>query len=125
MIFPTIDYDELVDAMFHMIRQNPAGSAAVLIRIVEVLTAVIGYERDPGRMAVLRRHADLVLASYFVILRGSTFTIGDRISMGGVRGDVLRLGFIQTTIVEMGQLSTAQGGDSAMWVVRQARPAPR
>ena len=61
LIFPAIDYDGLVDAMFHMIRQNAAGSAAVLIRIVEVLTAVIGYERDPRRMAVLRRHADLVL----------------------------------------------------------------
>jgi len=27
------------------------------------------------------------LAGYFVILRGSTFTVGDRIVMGGVRGD--------------------------------------
>ena len=42
------------------------------------------------------------IAGYFVILRGSTFTVGDRISMGGVRGDVMRLGFIQTTIMEMG-----------------------
>ena len=30
-------------------------------------------------------------AGYFVILRGATFTVGDRISMGGVRGDVLQL----------------------------------
>ena len=29
------------------------------------------------------------IAGYFVILRGNTFTIGDRISMGGVRGDVM------------------------------------
>ena len=41
------------------------------------------------------------IAGYFVILRGDTFNVGDRISMGGVRGDVLRLGFIQTTIMEM------------------------
>lgn len=34
------------------------------------------------------------LAGYFVVLRGSTFTVRDRISMGGVRGDVLRLGSI-------------------------------
>ncbi|MEO8836867.1 MAG: hypothetical protein ABI364_09020, partial [Caldimonas sp.] len=32
------------------------------------------------------------IAGYFVVLRGNTFTIGDRISMGGVRGDVMRLG---------------------------------
>ena len=56
------------------------------------------------------------IASYFVILRGSTFTVGDRISMGGVRGDVMRLGFIQTTIMEMGQPPSVQGADPAMWV---------
>ncbi|MEP6701926.1 MAG: mechanosensitive ion channel family protein, partial [Betaproteobacteria bacterium] len=42
--------------------------------------------------------------------------IGDRISMGGVRGDVLRLGFIQTTIMEMGQPPSVQAADPAMWV---------
>lgn len=56
------------------------------------------------------------LAGYFVILRGATFTVGDRISMGGVRGDVMRLGFIQTTIMEMGQPPAVQGADPAMWV---------
>ena len=56
------------------------------------------------------------IASYFVILRGNTFTVGDRISMGGVRGDVMRLGFIQTTIMEMGQPPSVQGADPAMWV---------
>ena len=56
------------------------------------------------------------IAGYFVVLRGSTFTVGDRISMGGVRGDVLRLGFIQTTIMEMGQPPSVQSADPAMWV---------
>ena len=28
-------------------------------------------------------------AGYFVILRGKTFNVGDRIVMGGVRGDVI------------------------------------
>lgn len=53
------------------------------------------------------------VAGYFVILRGNTFTVGDRITMGGVRGDVVALGFIQTTIMEMGQIANA---DPAMWV---------
>jgi len=61
LIVPTVDYGGLVDAMFHMIRQNAAGSAAVLIRMLEVLTAVAGLERLPERLDVLRRHADLVL----------------------------------------------------------------
>ena len=56
------------------------------------------------------------IAGYFVILRGATFTVGDRISMGGVRGDVLQLGFIQTTIMEMGQPISVQAADPAMWV---------
>ena len=36
--------------------------------------------------------------------------------MGGVRGDVMRLGFIQTTIMEMGQPPSVQAADPAMWV---------
>ena len=56
------------------------------------------------------------VAGYFVILRGNTFTVGDRISMGGVRGDVIALGFIQTTIMEMGQPPAVQSADPAMWV---------
>ncbi len=60
VVVPATGYDGLADAMFHMIRQNAAGSAAVLIRLLEVLTAVIGVERDAARMATLQRHADLV-----------------------------------------------------------------
>jgi small-conductance mechanosensitive channel len=55
-------------------------------------------------------------AAYIVILRGSTFSVGDRIVMGGVRGDVIELGFIQTTIMEMGQPPAVQAADPAMWV---------
>lgn len=56
------------------------------------------------------------IAGYFVILRGRTFNIGDRITMGGVRGDVIALGFTQTTIMEMGQPPPVQHADPAMWV---------
>lgn len=56
------------------------------------------------------------VAGYFVILRGRTFNVGDRITMGGVRGDVIALGFIQTTIMEMGQPPAVQADDPAMWV---------
>jgi len=56
------------------------------------------------------------IAGYFVILRGRTFNVGDRITMGGVRGDVIGLGFIQTTIMEMGQPPPVQTDEPAMWV---------
>jgi small-conductance mechanosensitive channel len=55
-------------------------------------------------------------AGYFVILRGKTFNVGDRIVMGGVRGDVVALSFMQTTILEMGQPPAAQSDAPAMWV---------
>jgi uncharacterized membrane protein len=60
LVAPSIDYGGLVDAMFHMIRQNAAGSAAVLIRMMEVLIVVAGCERDAARLGELQRHADLV-----------------------------------------------------------------
>ena len=56
------------------------------------------------------------MAGYFVILRGQTFNVGDRITMGGVRGDVIALGFLQTTIMEMGQPPPVQEAAPAMWV---------
>lgn len=56
------------------------------------------------------------VAGYIVILRGNNFTIGDRIVMGGVRGDVIALGFMQTKIMEMGEPPAVQAADPAMWV---------
>lgn len=55
-------------------------------------------------------------AGYLVILRGKTFTVGDRITMGGVRGDVISLGFLQTRIMEMGEPSSAQVDSNPSWV---------
>lgn len=61
LMVPTVDYDGLVDSMFHMIRQNARGSAAVLLRLLRVLTWVLTCEREPSRIQTLQRHADLVL----------------------------------------------------------------
>jgi uncharacterized membrane protein len=44
-----------------MIRQNAAGSPAVLMRLLEVLAVVAGCERNPARLTALQRHADNVL----------------------------------------------------------------
>jgi uncharacterized membrane protein len=56
---PSTDYRGLVDAMFHMLRQEGAGQPAVAIRLVEVLGAVAEVETDPARRAVLLDHLDL------------------------------------------------------------------
>jgi small-conductance mechanosensitive channel len=53
------------------------------------------------------------LAGYFVIIRSKVFRVGDRITMGGVRGDVISLGFLKTTIMEMGDPT---GEHASVWV---------
>jgi len=55
-------------------------------------------------------------AGYLIILRGKNFNVGDRIVMGGVRGDVIALGFMQTTIMEMGQPPGEQADAPSLWV---------
>lgn len=55
-------------------------------------------------------------AGYFVILRGKTFNVGDRVVMGGVRGDVIALSMMQTKIMEMGQPPPVESAEPAMWV---------
>jgi small-conductance mechanosensitive channel len=57
------------------------------------------------------------LAGYLVIIRGKTFSVGDRITMGGVRGDVISLGFVQTRILEMGEPESVHDqAEPAAWV---------
>lgn len=56
------------------------------------------------------------IAGYFLILRGNIFSVGDRITMGGVRGDAIALGFIHTKIMEMGQPVSLQDPTSPSWV---------
>src|SRR5689334_8055670 len=56
------------------------------------------------------------IGGYFLILRGSVFNVGDRIVIGGVRGDVVALGFLQTTVMEMGEAHAEQPDSPAVWV---------
>ncbi|TXM70726.1 DUF2254 domain-containing protein [Methylobacterium sp. WL120] len=63
VVVPVTDYDGLCDSMFHMIRQNAAGSVHVLARMLDVLTRVAEVERLTNRTYELSRHADLVIAA--------------------------------------------------------------
>ena len=99
----------------------------IFVALASILTIVSLWFDDPQRLATalglvtaglafaLQRVITAV-AGYFVILRGKTFNVGDRIVMGGVRGDVIALNFMQTTIMEMGQPWPVQEADPAMWV---------
>jgi small-conductance mechanosensitive channel len=67
-------------------------------------------------VAFALQRAITAVAGYFVILRGKTFNVGDRIMMGGVRGDVIDLSFMQTQIMEMGQSPKEQADAPSMWI---------
>ena len=100
---------------------------SVLCALVLALGVVSIWFNDPGRLAtvaglvtagiaVALQKVITAIAGYFVILRGNTFSIGDRIVMGDVRGDVVALGFMQTMVMEMGQPPPVQSASPAMWV---------
>jgi small-conductance mechanosensitive channel len=99
----------------------------ISVAVLLVLGIISIWFDDPQRLATavglvtaglafaLQKFVSAV-AGYFVILRGNTFNVGDRIVMGGVRGDVVALSFTQTTVMEMGQPPPVQSADPAMWV---------
>lgn len=64
-------------------------------------------------LAIALQRVITAFAAYLIILRGRVFTVGDRIVMAGVRGDVVALGFMQTTVMEMGQPPPAQSDPPA------------
>ncbi len=108
---------------FFWARQGVRLAVAILV----FLAVVSIWFDDPARLATglglvtaglafALQKVITALAGYFVILRGQTFNVGDRITMGGVRGDVIALSFTQTTIMEMGQPPAVQGADPAQWV---------
>ncbi|MBA3459000.1 MAG: mechanosensitive ion channel [Deltaproteobacteria bacterium] len=102
-----------------------------VISLVSTLVIVVGlvslWFDDPTRLttalglitaglAFALQKVVTAVAGYIVIMRGKTFGVGDRIVMGGVRGDVIDLDFTQTTIMEMGQPPPVQNAEPAMWV---------
>lgn len=96
-------------------------AAAVVFGIISV------WFDDPSRLAtaaglvtagvaIALQRVITAFAAYVVILRGRIFNVGDRITIGGVRGDVVALDFMQTTVMEMGQAVDEQGDAPSMWV---------
>ncbi len=53
-------------------------------------------------------------AAWLGILGGRVFRVGDRVMMGGVKGDVIDLSPLRTTVMEMGSPGSSE--DSEVWV---------
>jgi small-conductance mechanosensitive channel len=101
--------------------------ASLVTAVLVVLGVLSIWFSDTGRLATFAgligaglafalQKAVTAFAGYLVILRGRTFTVGDRITMGGVRGDVVSLGFLQTRIMEMGEPPPVAGDPASTWV---------
>jgi small-conductance mechanosensitive channel len=101
------------------------------IRLVATAVLIIGllsvWFEDPARLAtfaglisagvaIALQRVITAFAAYLIILRGRVFSVGDRITIGGVRGDVVALDFMQTTVMEMGETLAEQGDAPSMWV---------
>src|SRR5207302_7356802 len=100
---------------------------SLVVALIVVLGIMSIWFDNPARLASVigligagiafaLQRAITAVAGYFVILRGKTFNVGDRILMGGVRGDVVGLSFMQTQIMEMGQSPKEQGDAPSMWI---------
>ena len=103
-------------------------AVSIVTALLSLVVLISIWFNDPTRLATFlglvtagvafaMQRMVTAFAGYVVILRGRTFNVGDRITMGGVRGDVIALHFMQTTIMEMGQPpGVAEQADPAMWV---------
>ncbi|MFN2635685.1 MAG: mechanosensitive ion channel domain-containing protein [Gemmatimonadaceae bacterium] len=102
-----------------------------LVSLLALVAIVVGllliWFDDPRRLtgalglaaagvAVALQRVITAFAGYLIILRGNLFTVGDRIVMDAVRGDVVSLGFMQTTVMEMGQSPAESAAAPAVWV---------
>ena len=67
-------------------------------------------------VAVALQRVITSFAAYLIILRGKIFNVGDRITIGGVRGDVIALDFMQTTVLEIGETPGEQGDAPSVWI---------
>jgi small-conductance mechanosensitive channel len=100
-------------------------SLAILLAVVVALISI--WVADAGRfasiaglitagLAVALQRVITSFAAYLIVLRGRVYTVGDRITMGGVRGDVVRVGFMQTAVMEMGAPPPNQNENRETWI---------
>ena len=102
-------------------------ATSLLVAIIVILMLISIWFDNPGRLAtflglitagiaIAMQRVITAIAGYFLILRGKVFNVGDRIVIGGVRGDVIELSFLQTTVMEMGEAKGEQADSPSVWV---------
>jgi len=62
VVGPPVTFPMLADTAFHQLRQNARTSAAVTIRLLEMIDVVAGFATRPEDRLALRRHAEMIAA---------------------------------------------------------------
>lgn len=106
----------MISYLTGLIGNEPAACAAlvaaviilimVLVRIVQRLFARrirVNEARYRTRKLVSFLGYVASLAGFFAITFGGYFKPGDRVQFGGVRGDVIDIGLVRTTLMELGE----------------------
>ncbi|MBK7427970.1 MAG: DUF2254 domain-containing protein [Saprospiraceae bacterium] len=60
-IADTLDFEGVLDAAFHQIRQFSGGIPAVMIRMMEALTTIIGFTQNEKQRKAVIRHAEMII----------------------------------------------------------------
>jgi len=87
------------------------------VQLVAVIEGLI-----TAALAIASQKVVTSFAGYLLIKRKCIFCVGDRITIGDVRGDVLSIGYLHTRLLEFGQPQEVnQQEEPGMWVVVATR----
>ncbi|WP_258001179.1 DUF2254 domain-containing protein [Janthinobacterium sp. ROICE36] len=84
---PAIDYEQLIGAMFQLIRQNASGNASTLVHMLRVLLSVASCERSADRLQALKLHAAVIVGD----AKRSVSTPADLVEIDALAIDLERM----------------------------------
>jgi len=72
----------------------------IWIHDIQSLTIIVGVAS--AGLALALQEVVVCIAGWLLILIRHPFTVGDRIEIGGIKGDVIDIRFLQTSVLELG-----------------------
>src|SRR5699024_10554223 len=92
------------------IRKTAVWTGNILLALVFIYIFGRGLQGVPAALGLAGAGVTYALkevivsfAGWFAIMFGDFFKLGDRILLGGIKGDVVDIGFLRTTLMEIGE----------------------